>query len=141
MAQRLIDADAVIAEQYDILQKLYGGKEQTLKDHLGIDDELSVPIHAMEMYSRAKQFYYGLKGIMENAPTVDAVAVVRCRDCKYWGDEAGVAVRTDGVRFARCKVHSLCVGGKKIGWCPTEDDFCSQGERRTGNENRLYHGV
>ena len=64
------------------------------------------------------------------APTVDAVPVVRCKDCKYWGDEAGVAVRADGVRFARCKVHNLCVSGKKIGWCPTEDDFCSQGERR-----------
>lgn len=60
----------------------------------------------------------------------DAVQVVRCRDCKYWGDEAGVTVRADGVRFARCKVHNLCVSGKKIGWCPTEDDFCSQGERR-----------
>ena len=64
------------------------------------------------------------------------VQVVRCRDCKYWGDEAGVAVRTDGVRFARCKVHNLCVRGKKVGWCPMEDDFCSQGERRTDNENR-----
>ena len=64
---------------------------------------------------------------IEDAHTIDAVPVVRCRECKYWGDEAGVTVRTDGVRFARCKVHNLCVSGKKIGWCPTEDDFCSQG--------------
>lgn len=133
---RLIDADAVIAEQYDILKKLHGGTAQTLKDHLDIDDDLSVQIHAMEMYSRAKQFYYGLKGIVENAPTVDAVPVVRCRDCKYWGDEAGVAVRADGVRFARCKVHNLCVSGEKIGWCPTEDDFCSLGERRAENASK-----
>ena len=42
----------------------------------------------------------------------------------------------DGVMFARCKVHNLCVSGKNIGWCPTEDDFCSLGERRTDNENR-----
>lgn len=70
------------------------------------------------------------------APTVDAVPVVRCRDCKYWGDEAGVTVRADGVRFARCKVHNLCVSGKKIGWCPTEDDFCSQGERGESNADR-----
>ena len=73
---------------------------------------------------------------IDESPTVDAVKVVRCKDCEYWGDEAGVAVRTDGVRFARCKVHNLCVRGKNIGWCPTEDDFCSQGERRTDNENR-----
>lgn len=69
-------------------------------------------------------------GADNETDTVDEVPVVRCKDCKYWGDEAGVAVRTDGVRFARCKVHNLCVSGKKIGWCPTEDDFCSQGERR-----------
>ena len=72
----------------------------------------------------------------DDCPLADVVPVVRCRECKYWGDEAGVTVRTDGVRFARCKVHNLCVSGKKIGWCPTEDDFCSQGERRDGNENR-----
>lgn len=65
------------------------------------------------------------------ATTVDAVPVVRCKECKYWGDEAGVTVRADGVRFARCKVHNLCVSGERIGWCPTEDDYCSFGERRT----------
>lgn len=73
---------------------------------------------------------------VEQMPTVDAVPVVRCKDCKYWGDEAGVAVRTDGVRFARCKEHNLCVSGERIGWCPTEDDFCSQGERRESNADR-----
>ena len=71
-----------------------------------------------------------------DAPAADVEPVVRCKDCEYWGDETGVAVRTDGVRFARCKVHNLCVSGKNIGWCPTEDDFCSLGERRTDNENR-----
>lgn len=126
---RLIDADAVIAEQYDILKKLYGGTEQTLKEHLDIDDELSVPIHAMEMYSRAKQFYYGLKGILENAPTVDAVPVVRCRDCRFWGDASGINQLYGGKRFARCRNHNYCIAGVNIGWCPTEDDYCSYGER------------
>ena len=74
-----------------------------------------------------------LKDALAQYEDADVVPVVRCRDCKYWGDEAGVAVMADGVRFARCKVHNLCVSGKKIGWCPTEDDFCSQGERRTEN--------
>ena len=80
----------------------------------------------------------GLREYLKAVKTIEdsCVPVVRCRDCKYWGDEAGVAVRTDGVRFARCKVHNLCVSRKKIGWCPTEDDFCSQGERRKDNENR-----
>lgn len=118
---RLIDADAVIAEQYDILQKLYGGMKQNLKDHLDIDDDLSVPIHAMEMYSRAKQFYYGLKGIVENAPTVDAVPVVRCKDCKYYDPEdwGGITCKADG--------------GMTY---PYDDSFCSQGERRESNADR-----
>ena len=43
---------------------------------------------------------------IENAPTVDAVEVVRCRDCEHWDDE----------------------------WCDIneayfeDDDFCSYGE-------------
>lgn len=59
---RLIDADAVIAEQYDIFKKLYGGTAQTLKDHLDIDDDLSIPINAMEEYSKAKQIYFAFTG-------------------------------------------------------------------------------
>ena len=44
---------------------------------------------------------------IENAPTVDAVEVVRCKDCKHY------------------KI-GLCYG-----WhCVEEDDFCSYGERR-----------
>lgn len=98
---RLIDANAVIAEQRRIMGVMYGNTAEELKKHLEIDDELSVPIHAMEMYSRAKQFYYGLKGILENAPTIDAVLVVhgrweysaqtihtqslmRCSICGWW---------------------------------------------------------
>lgn len=118
---RLIDADAVIAEQYDILQKLYGGMEQTLKDHLDIDDDLSIPIHAMERYSRAKQFYFGLKGIMENAPTVDAVPVVRCKDCK--NSYEGIDGR-------------ICSFGPCVDCVVPDDFFCSQGDRRESNADR-----
>lgn len=76
---RLIDADALLSGQRRIMDVMYGNTAEELKKHLEIDDELSVPIHAMEMYSRAKQFYYGLKGILENAPTVDTVPVVHGR--------------------------------------------------------------
>ena len=56
-----------------------------------------------------------------NAPTVDAVEVVRCKDCKHWCyeyDDVGLCVTDvpdiDGVqRYA--------------------DDFCSYGERK-GND-------
>ena len=63
------------------------------------------------------------------APAVDAVEVVRCGDCKYWGDEEGISEK-DGFRFARCNVHNHFRYGEHFGWCPKEDDFCSYGERR-----------
>ena len=65
-------------------------------------------------------------------PAADVAEVVRCRECKYWGDEAGELQRSDGVLFARCKVHNYLLDGRHTGWCPTENDFCSYGERKEG---------
>ena len=70
--------------------------------------------------------------MIREAPTIDAVPVIRCRECKYWGDEAGELQRSDGVLFARCKVHNYLLDGRHTGWCPTENDFCSYGERKGG---------
>ena len=69
---------------------------------------------------------------IEAAQTVDAVPVVRCRECKYWGDEDGKLQDSDLVLFARCKVHNYLIDGRHTGWCPTENDFCSYGERKEG---------
>ena len=72
---------------------------------------------------------------IDSQPTVDAVEVLRCRECKYWGDEDGKLQRSDGVLFARCKVHNYLIDGRHTGWCPTENDFCSCGERKDGADN------
>ena len=69
---------------------------------------------------------------IEAAPTVDAVPVVRCRECKYWGDEDGKLQDSDGVLFARCKIHNYLLDGRHTGWCATENNFCSYGEREEG---------
>ena len=66
------------------------------------------------------------------APTVDAVPVVRCQECKHFGHYGKT---------------SLFINGKNIkaGWCQrricydeeyrmTADDFCSYGERKEGAE-------
>ena len=68
-------------------------------------------------------------------PAADVVEVVRCRECKYWGDEAGELQRSDGVLCARCKIHNYLLDGRHTGWCPTENDFCSYGERKGGADN------
>ena len=69
---------------------------------------------------------------ISDAPTIDAVEVLRCRDCKYWGDGDGKLQGSDGALFARCKVHNCLVDGRHIGWCLTENDFCSYGEQKEG---------
>lgn len=50
--------------------------------------------------------------MINDAPTVDAVEVVRCKDCKHWGES-----------FKGCK-RNPCVEA----W--HRHDFCSYGERR-----------
>lgn len=122
---RLIDTDAIIAKQRRIMGVMYGNTAEELKKHLEIDDELSVPIHAMEMYSRAKQFYYGLKGILENTPTVDAVPVVRCRDCKYCRN------LPNGLCYLHTEPYDNERGYKGEAVCVEPDDYCSYGERET----------
>ena len=72
--------------------------------------------------------------IIDSMPTADVAEVLRCRDCKYWGDEDGKLQHSDGVLFARCKVHNYLIDGRHTGWCPTENDFCSYGERKEGAE-------
>ena len=70
--------------------------------------------------------------IIDSIPAADVAEAVRCRECKYWSDEDGELQRSDGVLFARCKVHNYLIDGRHTGWCPTENDFCSYGERKEG---------
>lgn len=58
--------------------------------------------------------------------------IVQCKDCAYWSDEDGILKRSDGIRYARCTVHNYLIDGRHTGWCPTENDFCSFGERKDG---------
>ena len=81
------------------------------------------------------QVYNEALQVVAEAPTVDAVEVVRCRDCTYWGDEDGKLQGSDGVLFARCKAHNYLIDGRHTGWCPSENDFCSYGERKDGDGN------
>ena len=57
---------------------------------------------------------------IEARPTVDAIKVIRCKDCKYYKQE------TKGDYF-RCQVFN---GAYEHGFPTEEDDFCSYGEKR-----------
>ena len=61
------------------------------------------------------------------AKTVDAVPVVRCRECKHWkplGSKAGNS-------FSDMEYIGGCEFTK---YCRRESDFCSYGERKEGAE-------
>ena len=57
-----------------------------------------------------------IRRVIDEAPTVDAVPVVRCKDCKYRADA------TDNGNY-------LC--NRKMLGLVRPNDFCSFGERRT----------
>lgn len=78
---------------------------------------------------------FQIKFDIEEAPTIEAEPVVRCKECKYWGDEDGKLQGSDGALFARCKIHNYLLDGRHTGWCPTENDFCSYGERKECADN------
>lgn len=59
-------------------------------------------------------------------PTVDAVPVVRCKDCKYWKTGEGVN---------RSKKVKFCTYNIGHHYARRDEDFCSRGERKEGEQH------
>lgn len=56
-----------------------------------------------------------VSGVIDACPTVDAVPVVRCRECRYYavpGATISFCIHRNGMKFTR------------------DSDYCSRGERR-----------
>ena len=113
---RLIDADALSEE----MKRRQDACEKWMHDAERLNDE--------DMIARANgafSVFIETKLTLEKQPTVDAVEVVRCKECKHY------------------KEFSLFVGGYAIGvctkpfklyacWIDVEaNDYCSRGERRS----------
>ena len=92
---RLIDADALI-ENLELLAK----HEESFKQSviLGV-------VHTIKA---------------QNA--VDAVKIVRCKDCKYWHEDT-----------VSCGYISYGEAPERVNWYA--NDFCSYGERKDGDGN------
>lgn len=94
IAMRLIDAD-VLELRYE-----FG------YDHYGI---LCVPLR-------------DVNESIKKAKTVDAVPIVRCRDCKHYRTYMG---------HDMCAKNVKLLGGREVGLRATwKDDFCNYGERK-----------
>ena len=59
--------------------------------------------------------------MIRKRPTVDAVEVVRCRDCKHWHKET-----------LFCDYMPYVEAQDRVNWYA--DDFCSYGERKGSDE-------
>lgn len=96
---RLIDANALLKKQEDF--RIIGRNAGRMKQYLA----------------------YIVKKMVDEAPTIDAVEVVRCKDCKWgatpYGDEH------DG--WTECT--NLC--GRPL---MPDEGFCSYGERRANHD-------
>lgn len=66
-----------------------------------------------------------MQSMIDAVPTVDAVEVVRCKDCRFY--EQGVEYyHYDGIGAKDvCRLYKRQM---------QEDDFCSYGERRNDND-------
>ena len=60
---------------------------------------------------------------IDKLPTVDAVPVVRCRECMHWKPTGSKA----GNSFSDMEYIGGC---EFTNYCRRESDFCSYGERR-----------
>ena len=79
-------------------------------------------------YSGSKKAIYreailAVKSILHSAKPIDAVEVVRCRECKHWKPSGSKA----GNSFSDMEYIGGCEFTK---YCRRESDFCSYGEKR-----------
>ncbi len=66
--------------------------------------------------------------MIRKRPTIDAVPVVRCRECVHWkptGSKAGNSF-SDMEHIGGCEFTK---------YCRRESDFCSYGERKEGADH------
>ena len=95
---RLIDAENILKEYEHIDWYCVSKEGQFMRGATTEDNPL---IH-----------YYDGEEIIKNAPTVDAVEVVRCKDCKHRFRDSGCEYADDDDNF-----------------------YCARGERKEGADN------
>lgn len=103
--------------------------EKRLIDANALDERFDKRIEWLRLDAHDKYslgLYYGAatdKDLIGEMPTVDAVPVIRCRDCIHYFAGACLKIYSDG-------------NVSQDAWQERyEDDFCSYGERKEGTDN------
>ena len=107
---RLIDADKMAVEE----------SEAYISAQCQIKDDLTRSVNAV--------VHTKIQRLIADAPTVDAVEVVRCKDCKHYKE-----FRTKWNK----QIMRLCyrMGKNDMEYSVKPDDFCSYGELKEGVDN------
>ena len=74
----------------------------------------------------------GLLGLIEKAPTVDAVIVTRCKDCKHFKNYGKTSLLIDGKNIKAGWCHRRARFDEEYRMPPA--GFCSYGERTDGGD-------
>ena len=99
----------------DVREKLSSGKRL-------IDANALISyIDECSQESRFRVYYGYAKSFIDDAPTVDAVEVVRCRECKFHSSW----MMNRNLRYI-CPESGMFPNG--------ENDFCSYGKRKGGKD-------
>lgn len=83
-------------------------------------------LERQEYWGNERCFDYVDAEDIDNAPTVDAVPVVRCEDCKHYRNYP------NGLCYLHTEPKSNARGYSGEAVCVEPDDFCSYGERKDG---------
>lgn len=93
-----------------------------------IDADDAKRTYTKDMFDTEEDFER-VNDVLNYAPTVDAVSVVRCKDCKMWGKQ-NIFEHSDTGRMRR---GGYCICSRFTRY---EDDFCSYGEYQTNTGGR-----
>lgn len=76
---------------------------------------------AKEMFKDTLVYTYA-RGILDECPAADVVAVVRCKDCRRWTPDGGYGLDADGNKklYGKCSI---------TGMSHRENSFCNYGSR------------
>lgn len=72
-----------------------------------------------------------IDNLVDNMPTIDAVPVVRCKDCKHRPIDTGGHNYGQDLFFPDEDECPCQCGDQWYSWMPSDDWFCPNGERKT----------
>lgn len=83
-------------------------------------------LEKQEYWGNERCFDYVDAEDIDNAPTVDAVPVVRCKGCKHYRNYP------NGLCYLHTEPKTNARGHSGNAVCVEPEDFCSYGERKDG---------